>query len=65
MVSIHVSFIDTYVKTYLITGTDRLHKKKTHVVRCSNEPVYNTKLQYSACNVLGRRIQVGLNEGEY
>lgn len=49
---------DTYVKTYLRTGTHRIQKKKTHVVKNSSEPVFNTKLRYSACNVLGRRIQV-------
>lgn len=51
-------FKDTYVKTYLRTGTHRLHKKKTHVVRNTCNPIYNTKLHYNACNVLGRRIQV-------
>jgi hypothetical protein len=49
---------DTYVKTYLRTGTHRLQKRKTNVVRNSSEPVYNSKLLYNACNVLGRRIQV-------
>ncbi|CAF0956610.1 unnamed protein product [Brachionus calyciflorus] len=49
---------DTYVKTYLRTGTHRIQKKKTQVVKNSLEPVYNSKLSYSACNVLGRRIQV-------
>lgn len=49
---------DTYVKTYLRTGTHRIQKKKTHVIKNTTEPVFNTKLSYSACNVLGRRIQV-------
>lgn len=52
---------DTYVKTYLRTGTHRIQKKKTHVVKNTSEPIFNTKLSYSACNVLGRRIQVVQN----
>ena len=49
---------DTYIKTYLRTGHNKLHKKKTHVVKNTPHPVFNTKLSYKACNVLGRRIQV-------
>ncbi|CAF0792708.1 unnamed protein product [Didymodactylos carnosus] len=49
---------DTYVKTYLRTGTRRVQKRKTTVVKYNFNPQYRTKLNYNACNVMGRRIQV-------
>ncbi|CAF1054232.1 unnamed protein product [Rotaria sordida] len=49
---------DTYVKTYLRTGTRRVQKRKTTTVRGSYNPEYHSKLKYNACNVMGRRLQV-------
>ncbi|CAF0936519.1 unnamed protein product [Adineta ricciae] len=49
---------DTYVKTYLRTGTRRVQKRKTATVKGSYNPDYHAKLTYNACNVMGRRLQV-------
>ncbi|CAF0933689.1 unnamed protein product [Adineta ricciae] len=49
---------DTYVKTYLRTGTRRVQKRKTATVKGSYNPEYHAKLKYNACNVMGRRLQV-------
>ncbi|CAF1150980.1 unnamed protein product [Didymodactylos carnosus] len=49
---------DTYVKTYLRTGTRRVQKRKTAVIKSNFNPQYNTKLNYNASNVMGRRMQV-------
>ncbi|CAF0986719.1 unnamed protein product [Rotaria sp. Silwood1] len=49
---------DTYVKTYLRTGTRRVQKRKTAIIKGSYNPEYHSKLKYNACNVMGRRLQV-------
>ncbi|CAF0737478.1 unnamed protein product [Rotaria sordida] len=49
---------DTYVKTYLRTGTRRVQKRKTRTIKASYNPDYHEKLKYNACNVMGRRLQV-------
>ncbi|CAF3060393.1 unnamed protein product [Rotaria sp. Silwood2] len=49
---------DTYVKTYLRTGTRRVQKRKTRTIKASYNPDYHAKLKYNACNVMGRRLQV-------
>ncbi|CAF0899970.1 unnamed protein product [Rotaria sp. Silwood1] len=49
---------DTYVKTYLRTGTRRVQKRKTRTIKTSYNPDYHAKLKYHACNVMGRRLQV-------
>ncbi|CAF3906692.1 unnamed protein product [Adineta steineri] len=49
---------DTYVKTYLRTGTRRVQKRKTATIKASYNPDYHGKLTYNACNVMGRRLQV-------
>ncbi|CAF2557883.1 unnamed protein product [Rotaria sp. Silwood2] len=49
---------DTYVKTYLRTGTRRVQKRKTATTKGSYNPEYHSKLKYNACNVMGRRLQV-------
>ncbi|UJR28674.1 hypothetical protein I4U23_009903 [Adineta vaga] len=49
---------DTYVKTYLRTGTRRVQKRKTATIKASYNPDYHAKLTYNACNVMGRRLQV-------
>ncbi|CAF3855710.1 unnamed protein product [Rotaria magnacalcarata] len=49
---------DTYVKTYLRTGTRRVQKRKTQTIKTSYNPDYHAKLKYNACNVMGRRLQV-------
>lgn len=53
---------DTYVKTYLRDGDRWLQKRKTRVVRHSNDPQYRQTLRYSACDVLGRSLLVMLWE---
>lgn len=49
-------FVDTYVKTYLRDGERWLQKRKTRVVRHTNEPDFRQTLRYSACDVLGRTL---------
>ncbi|CAM4945415.1 unnamed protein product [Rotaria socialis] len=49
---------DTYVKTYLRTGTRRVQKRKTATIKGNYNPEYHSKLKYNACNVMGRRLQV-------
>ncbi len=49
---------DTYVKTSLVDGTKRLHRKKTKPVKMSLDPMYRQIIKYSACNVHGRYMQV-------
>ncbi|XP_069701298.1 regulating synaptic membrane exocytosis protein 1 [Periplaneta americana] len=56
------SMPDTYVKTYLRDGDRWLQKRKTRVVRHSNDPQYRQTLRYSACDVLGRSLLVMLWE---
>ncbi|KAJ9589578.1 hypothetical protein L9F63_017216 [Diploptera punctata] len=56
------SMPDTYVKTYLRDGDRWLQKRKTRVVRHSNDPQYRQTLRYSACDVLGRTLLVMLWE---
>jgi hypothetical protein len=56
------SFSDTYVKSYLKDGDRWLQKRKTRVARSSYDPVYNQKLRYNACDVLGRVLVIMLWE---
>ncbi|CAM4811563.1 unnamed protein product [Rotaria magnacalcarata] len=49
---------DTYVKTYLRTGTRRVQKRKTATIKGNYNPEYHSKLKYNACNVMGRHLQV-------
>ena len=44
---------DTYVKTYLRTGTRRVQKRKTTTIKANHNPEYHAKLKYNACNVMG------------
>ncbi|XP_065348857.1 regulating synaptic membrane exocytosis protein 1 isoform X3 [Cloeon dipterum] len=53
---------DTYVKSYLKDGDRWLQKRKTRVCRASYDPVYNQKLRYNACDVLGRMLIIMLWE---
>ncbi|XP_059468739.1 regulating synaptic membrane exocytosis protein 1-like isoform X2 [Neocloeon triangulifer] len=53
---------DTYVKSYLKDGDRWLQKRKTRVCRSSYDPVYNQKLRYNACDVLGRVLIIMLWE---
>ncbi|XP_073997742.1 regulating synaptic membrane exocytosis protein fife isoform X2 [Rhodnius prolixus] len=53
---------DTYVKTYLREGERWLQKRKTRVVRRSNEPQFRQTLRYAACDITGRTLVVMLWE---
>lgn len=55
-------FADTYVKTYLREGERWLQKRKTRVVRRSNEPQFRQTLRYAACDITGRTLVVMLWE---
>jgi hypothetical protein len=50
------------VKSYLKDGDRWLQKRKTRVARASYDPVYNQKLRYNACDVLGRVLIIMLWE---
>lgn len=54
---------DTYVKTSLIgSNGKRIQKKRTKTIRSTADPLFVYKLKYSACNVLGRHLQVQVKE---
>ncbi|XP_014243367.1 regulating synaptic membrane exocytosis protein 1 isoform X2 [Cimex lectularius] len=53
---------DTYVKMYLREGDRWLQKRKTKVVRRSNEPQFRQTLRYAACDIESRSLVVMLWE---
>lgn len=49
---------DSFVKMYLKTGSDRLDKRKTRVVKSSCIPKYHETFVYAAGAAMGRCLQV-------